>query len=66
MRSPFLKKIINPSCTKVFGTHGHTIYEGGGGGCRLKPPYDNKNGRVHKLQHWQAMPLRLSMGSEHD
>ena len=29
-------KVINPSCTKVFGTH--TFYGGGGGGGRLSRP----------------------------
>ena len=34
---------INPSCTKVFGTH--TFYEGKGGG--VEPtPHDLENGRL--------------------
>ena len=41
---------FNPSCTKVFGTH--TFYEGGG---LSRPPYDLKNGRLYKLQLWQAI-----------
>ena len=45
---------FNPSCTKVFGTH--TFYEGGGGGGGLsRPPYDLENGRLYKLQLWQAI-----------
>ena len=38
---------------KVFGTH--TFYEGGGGGEPPPPPYDLENGRLCKLQFWQAI-----------
>ena len=47
---------LNPSCTKVFGTH--TFYEGGGGGggwWLSRPSYDLENGRLYKLQLWQAI-----------
>ena len=43
--------MINPSCMKVFGTH--TFYKGGLS--RTPPPVDLKNGRLYKLQLWQAI-----------
>ena len=44
--------LINPSCTKVFGTH--IFYEVGGGGLS-RPPCDFENGRLYKLHLWQAI-----------
>ena len=31
-----------------------TLLQGGGGGIEPTPPYDFKNGRLYKLQFWQA------------
>ena len=45
--------LLNPSCTKVFGIH--TFYEERGGGGLSRPPYDLENGRLYKLQLWQAI-----------
>ena len=42
--------------SKVFGAH--TLYEGGGGGgggFSRTPLYDLENGRLYKLQTWQAI-----------
>ena len=48
---PWLLDIIfNPSCTKVFGTH--TFYQGRVESTR---PHDLENGRLYKLQLWQAI-----------
>ena len=52
--------LINPSCTKVFGTH--TFYEGGGGGGgrRLsRPPMTSKT--VDSTNFKFGRPLGLSM-----
>ena len=44
-----LVDLINPSCTKVFGTH--TFYEGG-----VEPTsHDFENGRLYNLQLWQVI-----------
>ena len=49
MHQALYYKLFNPSGMKVFGTH--TFYEGG-----VEPtPYDLENGRLYKLQLWQAI-----------
>ena len=44
-------KIINSSCTKLFGTH--TFYEGAG--ALSRPPYDLENSRFYNFQLWQTI-----------
>ena len=46
-------RIVNPFCTKVFGTH--TFYEGGKRELNHPPPHVLENGRPYKLQLWQAI-----------
>ena len=53
--------ILNPSCTKVFGTH--TFYKdwgggGGGGGAGGEfdsDPHDLGHDRLYNLQFWQTI-----------
>ena len=53
VRSVYIHNIqhLNPSCTKIFGTH--TFYKGGGGGGA--DPHGFGNDRLYDLQLWQAI-----------